>query len=177
MITKYGAQLTESEISQINKAFLRDFKMPFVLNDDVKIRLYFLLKNGEEVLAFGALGEVKPVIFMGESFVIYGVYDVVANVKGKGFGKEVVTALKNYLVSNDKTGLGFCMPKNAGFYKKCNFMIDTISTKRFVYTKGGKRITNQDGQFIFYLDSSEGFMARVLVNPEEEVSIPTDNLW
>lgn len=177
MITKRGSELTENETSQINEAFLRDFKVTFVLNEDVKIRLYFLLKEQETILAVGALGEVKPVIFMGESFVLYGVYDVVASIKEKGFGKQVVMAMKNYLTSNDKTGLGFCLPNRAGFYERCNFNIDTISTKRFVYTKGKERITNQDGQYIFYQDSSKGFMRKVLANPQEEVSIPTDNLW
>ena len=56
-------------------------------------------------------------------------------------------------------------------------IFNTKSTQRFVYRKGDKKITNQAGQYIFYQDSSDHFMEKVLANPVKEVSIPTQNLW
>lgn len=176
MIKKLGSELTPDEISQINEASLRDFKTQFKI-EDAKGKLYFLLIEGENLIAFGALGEVNPVTFNGENFSIYGVYNVISNVKGKGFGKQVVVAIKDYLSSHNLTGLGFCMPKNAGFYEKCGFKIEANSTQRFVYTKDGKMITNQDGQVIFYQDGSDKFMEKILRDPQSEISLPTDNLW
>lgn len=176
MIKKLGSELTSDEVSQINEASLRDFKTQFKI-EDAKGKLYFLLIEGEKLIAFGALGEVKSVVFNGENFSIYGVYNVISNAKGKGFGKQVVVEITDYLSSNNLTGLGFCMPHNAGFYKNCGFNIEADSTQRFVYTKDGKSITNLDGQVIFYQDGSDKFMEKVLKNPQEEVSLPTDNLW
>lgn len=164
-------------MAQIKEAIFREFKVPFNIDDKSNDRLFFLLKNKDSILAMGALWEVKPVIFNGESFVIYGVLNVVANIKGKGYGKQVVSAMREYLVSRNKTAFGFCMPKNTVFYEKCGFKIETNATKRFVYSKGIERITNQDGQVIFYEDSSDNFMKKVLTNPDKEVSIPTPNLW
>lgn len=177
MILKNGAELTDSELTQVNEALFREFKVSLPPKDELKDRLFFLLKKNSAVLAMGGLLEVKPVIFDGNKFLIYGFVNVVANIKGKGYGKKIVKAMMNYLADNDKTGLGFCMPKIMGFYEKCGLNINTTSTKRFVYKKGSKRITNQDGQYIFYQDSKVNFMKKVLLSPEKEVSIPTEGLW
>ena len=40
-----------------------------------------------------------------------------------------------------------------------------------------EKITNKDGQIIFYQESSDNFMKKVLAQPEKEVSIPTEKLW
>ncbi|MDO8610558.1 MAG: GNAT family N-acetyltransferase [bacterium] len=177
IIKKNGSELTDSELAQINDALLREFKVSLPSRDQLKDRLFFLLKQGNTILAMGALLEVRPVIFDEKEYVIYGFVNVVANEKGKGYGKQVITAMKEYLTTYDKTGLGFCMLNNKRFYEKCGFNIETTSTQRFVYTKGAERITNQDGQIIFYQDSSDNFMKKVLAKPEKEVSIPTQNLW
>lgn len=177
ILLKTGSELNYNELSQIKEAIFREFKVAFNLNDHSKDKLFFFLKSEDMILAMGALWKVKPVIFDGKNFVLYGVLNVVANIKGKGYGKKVVTEMRNYLTKDDLTGFGFCMPKICGFYEKCGFSIDTVSTQRFVYKKGTERITNQDGQIIFYQDSSDEFMKKVLSKPENEVSIPTRNLW
>lgn len=177
MVIKKGVDLIDQELSQIKEAIFREFKAPFNISDQTKDRLFFLLKQEDTILAMGALWEVKPVVFNGENFVIYGVLNVVANIKGKGYGKRIVHTIREYLIFRNKTVLGFCMPKNTGFYEKCGFNIDAVSTHRFVYTKGRERITNQDGQYIFYQDSSNHFMEKVLAVPDQEVSIPTEKLW
>lgn len=177
IVLKNGADLTDDELSQIKVAIFREFKVSFKIDDQTRDRLFFLLKHNDVILAMGALWEVKPVIFNGEKFSFFGVLNVVANIKGKGYGKQVVTEMREYIISHNFTGFGFCMPKNTAFYEKCGFTIDTVSTQRFVYTKGTERITNRDGQYIFYQDSSDHFMEKVLASPDKEVSIPTQNLW
>jgi len=133
LVIKKGINLTEQELSQIKKDILREFKIAFNMDDQAKEKLFFLLKQENAILAMGSLWEVKPVIFNGENFSIYGVLNVIANIKGKGYGKRIVTSMIKYLVFHNKTAFGFCMPQNSGFYEKCGFTIDTVSTKRFVY--------------------------------------------
>ena len=177
IILKKSSELTENELAQIKDAIFREFKVPFKIEDQSPDKLFFLLKKQNTILAMGALWEVKPVLFDSEVFSFFGVLNVVANEKGKGYGKQVILAMREYLTKNNKTGFGFCMQKNKGFYGKCGFQIEENSTQRFVYQKGDKRITNQDGQIIFYQESSDNFMKKVLAQPEKEVSIPTEKLW
>lgn len=125
----------------------------------------------------GALWVVSPVVFNTKSFTLYGVLNVISNIKGKGYGKQVMMAMRAYLAKHNYVGLGFCMVKNKGFYEKCGYAINTTATKRFVYTKGTEKITNQDGQIIFYQDTTDKIMQTVFNNPQQEVSIPTAELW
>lgn len=177
IILKKGTELAEDELTQIKSAIFREFKVPFRIEDQSPDKLFFLLEQENKILAMGALWEVKPVILDGEEFSFLAVLNVMANEKGKGYGKQVVSTMREYLTKNNKTGFGFCMPRTKGFYEKCGFQIEEKSTQRFVYTKGKERITNKDGQIIFYQDSSDNFMKKVLAQPEKEVSIPTENLW
>lgn len=177
IVIKTTTELLNDELNQISNALFREFKVPFIVNDESKDTLFFLLKQNEHIISMGAIHEVKPVFFNGENFIIYAALHVVSNVKNKGYGKEVVTSMKKYLSSQNKTMFGFCMPKNKGFYEKCGFSIETNSTKRFVYNKNNEKITNKDGQIIFYEDSSDEFMKKVIASPEKEVSIPTPSLW
>lgn len=177
IISKNGSELTEDEYSQIRDSLFREFKITLSSKDQLKDKLFFLLKQENKILAMGGLVEVHPVIFDGREYSFNGFVEIISNEKGKGYGKEVVQTMRKYLVAQDKTGLGFCMIKNKGFYEKCGFKIDTTSTPRFVYQKDGKRIINKDGQIIFYQESSDQFMKKVLADPKKEVSIPTENLW
>ncbi|MBI4973215.1 GNAT family N-acetyltransferase [Candidatus Roizmanbacteria bacterium] len=174
---KKGSELSIDELAQIKDAIFREFKVPFQIADQSPDRLFFLLKQENKILSMGALWEVKPVSFEGEEFSFFGVLNVVANEKGKGHGRQVVEAMRKYALAHNKTAFGFCMPKNKGFYAKCGFQIEENSTQRFVYAKGTERITNKDGQIIFYQESSDNFMKKVLAQPEKEVSIPTEKLW
>lgn len=174
---KDESALTEDVLSQINQSLLKEFKVSLPPRDPLFKKLFFLLQRDNTILAMGALMEVQHVMFDEEEFTIYGFVEVVANEKGRGYGKQVVEAMTNYLRIHDKTGIGFCMPRNKGFYEKCGLETNTISTQRFVYIKEEERITNQDGQIIFYHDSSDNFMKKVLSKPGIDVYIPTGRLW
>lgn len=176
-VKKPGTELTGNELNQINASLFREFKVSPLLQDHLKDRLFFLLKESDEIVAMGALLKVEPVLFNGETFSFLGFVNVVANKKGEGYGKQIVTAMRDYLIKNDLTGFGFCMPKVQEFYEKCGLTINTQSTQRFVYKNGDQSITNKDGQVIFYQDSSNKFMEKILANPSKEVLIPTKNLW
>lgn len=174
---KPGTELKNEELNQINASLFREFRVSPLSKDDLKERLFFLLMKKDNIIAMGALLKVEPVFFNDEKFTFFAFVNVVANKKGKGYGKQVVSTMRGYPINNDLSGFGFCMPKVQRFYEKCGFIINTQSTKRFIYMKEEESITNQDGQVIFYQDSSDKFMEKILANPSKEVFIPTQNLW
>lgn len=177
IIVKQGSTLTDEEHEQINKALLREFTVSLPPVEQLIDRLFFILKEIDSIVAFGALLEVNPVYFNDEEFSLLGIVNVVSNIKGKGFGKRVITSMKDYLSTNHITGIGFTKPQNQGFYEKCGFTFTINSTQRFVVKKEDKKITNQDGQFIFYHDGRDEFMQKVLAQPNKEVLVPEPNLW
>lgn len=172
-----GDQLSAFEKEQINEAVLREFNVGQSPEDEMALRLFFFLKDGEKILAMGALMKTEPVEFNGEIFTLWAFVNVIANQKGVGYGKQVVTSMVEYLHKHDLTGIGFCMPKNRGFYEACGLTINTNETHRFIQHKDGNTFTNQDGQFIFYLDGKDRFMEKVMAYPDIQVNLPALELW
>ena len=177
LIIKSGTKLSPHEISQINQAKTKEFKAPPLQARALKTAKFFLLLDGDKILAIGELIPVEPVNFSGEIFSILGVGGILASEKGKGYGKKIMAAIKDYLVSKNKTGIGFCVLRNKDFYKKCGFKVDTNSIKRFVFQKGNKKITNSEDNCVLYLDSSDHFMQKVLLNPDKKVILPRPPDW
>jgi len=177
ILIKNGLEFSEKERFQITESLYREFKVPLPSEKQLSNTLFFLLVENDEILSMGGLLKTEPVIFNGEIFHLLGFVNVISNVKNKGYGKQVVANMKEYLISQDITGIGFCKPHNQAFYNKCGFTINSTITPRFVYFKGNERITNQDGQYIFYQDSSDNFMKKVLSDPKKEVNIPSVDLW
>ena len=137
---KAGEELTDKEFDQINKVSLREFQVGLTSVKKLEGRILFLLLENQSILAQGQLIPIAPVAFNDGYYSLLGIGGIIAHEKGKGFGKQIMTAVKSYLVSRNKTGVGFCMPKNKVFYEKCGFMINTDSTERFVYRENGKKI-------------------------------------
>ncbi len=177
LLIKNGLELNGSELGQMGESLSREFRVPLPGQKQLSDTTFFLLVDNGKILSMGGLLKTEPVVFDGETFNLVGFVNVIANVKGKGYGKRVMVGMKGYLVHHNITGIGFCKPENQEFYRKCGFQINTNSTQRFVYQNGDKRITNQDGQYIFYHDSSDNFMKKVLAKPDADVSIPSANLW
>ncbi len=176
LVIKKGTELTESESKQMVSALYHEFKLdtdPHSFDD----KLFFLYKASEEVVAMAGLWEVKPVMFDGKSYVIHGVVEVIATMKGRGYGSIVMRAMHEHMSKNNLTGIGFCRPAISEFYEKCGFTVVRGVTHRFIFQKDGKDITNQDGQIIFCQDGSDEFMKHVLSDETKNVLLPTDGLW
>lgn len=172
-----GLELTDAELKHINDAVFGEWKIPAKNREEFKETLFFFLKDGEQILAMGGLMTTTPVIFNGEEFTILGVVEVVATIKGKGYGRKVVDHLREYAMQRQFSVLGYTMPKTTPFYEKCGFNIETYSTHRFVYNYNGKKIADDEGQVLFYLNGKDKFMEKVLAEPTKEVILPTDRLW
>jgi GNAT superfamily N-acetyltransferase len=176
LVIRKGSELDPDEVRQMTDSLQREFKI-HTRPESFRDKVFFLAKDGSEIVAMGGLWHVYPFEFDDIKYDVYGVVEVIANRKGMGYGKQVMTAIHDYLRAHDLTGFGFCSPKNQGFYLKCGFDVADGITQRFIYRHGDQRITNQDGQIIFYLDNSTRMMRKILASPSKEVLIPADGLW
>jgi len=173
-----GNELTDHYYTQLNEASLREFRLRLPAKPELSDRLYFLLgeTETENILTSGYLKPIHPVIFAHTIFSFLNIGGIIANEKGKGYGKQVMIAIRDYLIFSDKIGLGFCSPRNQGFYEKCGFKVDTISTQRFIYKNEGEERT-AEGQYIIYQDSSDCFMEKVLSQRDQEIFVPDPTIW
>lgn len=177
LLVKTGGELSGQEIDQINQARAREFKASPLNEKQPEAALFFLLLGHQKILAMGELIPVKPIKFNKEVFSVLGIGGILANEKGKGYGRKIMSAIKNYLISQDKTGVGFCGLNNKGFYEKCGFKVDTTSIKKFVFQEDGRKITNSGDECVVYLDASDRFMEKALLYPDQEVMLPRPPDW
>lgn len=177
MCIKKGTELTNGEIDEINAAKAREFKVPPMPEEQKLKTVFFLLKKEEKILAFGELVPIEPIKFDGEIFFVLGIGGIVTNEKRKGYGREIINAIKDYLKACDKTGVGSCALHNKGFYEKCGLGIDPFALKRFVYYRAGKRIINTTDDCVIYQDGQDCFMKKVLSTPDQEVLLGRPFDW
>lgn len=176
LIIKFSNQLNKIEIAQINAMNYREFKCPS-LNNKTDNMVHFLLFENQMLLAKGEVVPIENIQFNGEKYSILGVGGIIANIKGKGYGKKIISAIKKYLRSKSKTGVGFCRSHNKRFYLKCGFEVDDNSIKRFIYCAGGKEIINTEDHCVIFLDSKDRFMQNVLLTTDKKVILPRPPNW
>jgi hypothetical protein len=178
ILTIIGNELTDHQYTQLNDSSQREFRLRLPAKPEMSDRRYFLLveTETEKILASGYVKFIHPVLFNHETFSFLNIGGIIANEKGKGYGKQIMMAIRAHLISCDQTGLGFCFPRNQGFYEKCGFTVDTHSTQRFIYRDGGERRT-AEGQYILYQEASDRFMENVLSHGDQEVFVPDPTIW
>jgi hypothetical protein len=178
LLTCRGSELDDYFYDQLHEASQREFGLRLPARPQIHDRLYFLLVETEmeKLLASGFLKPIVPVICGQETFSFLNIGGIIANEKGKGYGKQLVTAIVDHLIAHDTIGLGFCFPHNQGFYEKCGLTVETRSTHRFIYRKGAERLT-AEGQFLLYRDRSDHFLEWVLTQGEQEVWVPDPTIW
>lgn len=177
LIVKTGKELSVAEIKQINKAKTREFKTPPLDKEQLVQTLFFLLLDNNKILAMGELIPIEPVSFNGELFSIFGFGGIVANEKDKGYGREIMTAIKDHLSKVDKTGVGFCAIRNKGFYEKCGFNVNSYIIKRFVFKKGKETITNKEDDCVIFYEGSDSFIRKASSIPDQEILLPRKPDW
>lgn len=172
---KLGKDLSQREIGAINKAKARE-SMPDIKEDDLENSTFILLKDSDgNILAQGQLVSIDGISFNNEYFSILGIGGIVANPKGKGYGRKLMLVIKDYLSKNKTTGVGFTgVPE---FYQKCGYLTDRESLKRFVHIVDNKYIRNTEDEYVVYIDSEDKFMEKVLSNPDIKVYLPRDPNW
>ncbi len=176
LLTMMGNKLPDHYYKQLEVSSKREFGVRLPTEFEMGNWLYFLLVERETILASAFLRPVYPVICNHEIFSLLDIGEVIANEKGKGYGKQVVCTLREYLLSSDTVGLGFCFPQNQGFYEKCGLKVDTLNTRRIIYRSRAGRQT-AEGQCILYQDSRAHFLETLLVHGDSEIFVPDPLIW
>lgn len=176
LLIKTWYELNKQEMEEMNKSRFREWKNPPMNAEHHEKNIFFLLKNNQEkILAQGQLVPINDVIFNGETLNIFGIGGIIANTKKRGYGRRIMHAIKEYLVEQDKSGVGFIgLPE---FYKKCGFSVSKEAISRFVHIVGDEKRINTESDHIAYLDSSDRFMEKVIRNLDKVVYLPRDPDW
>ena len=144
-----GKDLSENDLKVINDSRFKEFNSQSLIkplrdNEDWN-KIYFLLKESEQLLAFGRLHDVN-VECQEKTYQILGIATIVSVIKGKGYGFELMQSMKKYILSTGKTGIGFCNKNITEFYRKCGLGILENGQDRFEYSEPARY---QGGDVIF----------------------------
>ena len=172
-----GSELTEAEFHQIKHAWIREFDPPDLTKEQFANSLFFLLIEEETIFALGELIPIEPIEFAGELFDILGIGGIVANKKGRGYGKLIMQAIKDHLAAVDKTSVGFCEGRVKGFYEKCGFKVEIDLIERFIYVEREKSFRNTEDDCVLYWDGSDKFVEKVLSMPNDKLILPRPPNW
>ncbi len=170
-----GVNLTDEQIHQMVEAHSRVFhsEEDSFLKDrhEFEKEIFFILTDKDILLSFGRLRPIE-LQFMLQDYLIQGIASVVSVVPGKGYGRQIMAAIKKYLLENDQVGIGFCEPENSDFYRKCGIEVFPGLTSRFYYINSwtGER-ENYESDTIFY-GKDRSLIDSIVKHPEEKVLIP-----
>lgn len=148
-----GIELTPAELEVIN-ATRRDKFKPNVDWDHIKETvfepwLFFLVKEDREIKAFGSLQDIDLIIDK-LTLPILGIKGVASLEEGKGYGKSLIEAMVKYAKENEEILVGFCDPKNRGFYIKSGLKVKENGNLNFVHKKEDGSEHTDDGDVIYY---------------------------
>ncbi|HVT62986.1 MAG TPA: GNAT family N-acetyltransferase [Legionellaceae bacterium] len=166
---KPGLELSKLEKDQINKAKSTEWNLADMDEEHLTKHLFVLVKDAnDQIVAQGQLLPLQDVRFMGQKFSIIEIGGVVAHIKGQGYGSKMMEGVKQYLRENKKTGIGFTSMFISRFYAKCGFTINKELLSQF---PNHQEITGDLEQCVFYIDSEDHFVEKVLANPTEFVHL------
>jgi len=172
---KKGKNLTQEELEIVNFWRKKEFNSQNLVtprpgNDDWN-KIYTLLNSpSNNILAFGRIHDVN-LEFMGESYSVFGIATLIATVKGKGYGSEVLNGQLSYAEKRDKTVIGFCNKKLTEYYRKRGLLILEDGAERFLYKDDDDKLHENPwgGGDVIYINGKDNLMDLVIKNPEEKV--------
>ncbi|MBW2987626.1 GNAT family N-acetyltransferase [Candidatus Woesearchaeota archaeon] len=133
--------------------------------------IFFLVRDSNNRLL--SVGRLIPITFefLGKEYKILGIGDIASVKKRSGYGKILMTAMHKYLKRTKQTGVGFCDPKNDGFYTKCGYKITKIFLKRFYkrLPKGKVKRSKWGHAHTLYLDGKDRLMKKILSHPRTRI--------
>lgn len=93
--------------------------------------IHVILLANKNIVAYLNLIEIELIIDSNYSWG-YGIGNVCALKKGKGWGKELISRVNVYLEKNDKIGLLFCKNKLINFYRDNGWFL--IRKEQLIFT-------------------------------------------
>lgn len=120
--------VTKIQLEDIIK--IKSTAWPYDFDDQVKwinahlkgTDIHVLLSSNNKYRAYLNLIDIEIKID-GELFNGYGIGNVCALEKGKGWGKELILKTNAFLYENNRIGLLFCRDLLVDFYRLCNWEI------------------------------------------------------
>ncbi|MBA3872504.1 MAG: GNAT family N-acetyltransferase [Anaerolineae bacterium] len=164
-----GQDLSEAQIDFMNKQRLMEYgenTKDFKKNELASI--FFFLDQAESVKAFGMLKPLN-IIHDGKQCPILGISNIIAVEKGRGYGKLLMQAIKEYLVSKHMNGLGFCDHEICPFYVQCGFQIIEGLSSRFQYLyaqQDGQKEKLDSPRGTIYFEGRDKLASKLLANDE-----------
>lgn len=162
-----GNELSEQRIELMNKQRITEYgENTKDFRKYEQESTFFFVEDGERVYAFGMLKPVT-ITLQDRHYDILGIGNIIAVEKGVGYGKTLMTAIKEYLQQQDKTGLGFCWPTVVQFYRQCGYEVFDAVVDRFRYSfaaRDGRKDRQEQGIGIgvLYYASSDRLMDHVM---------------
>jgi len=156
--------LTKSDMALMNRWRVNEFGSENLKNfkkDYLPNPRFFFVKDDGKIVAFGILGPIVTINYLGKTYKILGIGSIISIVKGKGYGKILIQSMIKTLKKEGKTGLGFTTETE--FFKKAGLGTKKDFIKRFVYKnpKTGKEIIDNLGDGIYY-EGKDKFISKVL---------------
>ncbi|MCK5449486.1 hypothetical protein KAI32_01330 [Candidatus Pacearchaeota archaeon] len=178
---KKGNELSERDIGFIVKINIKTFiccknyeKELKILKDEEMKSSFFFVKKDSHIMSFGLLRPIK-IKYLGKDYNLFGISNMVSIKKGKGYGKILVQAMKDFLSKRGKTGFGFCSNKNTEFYKKSGMIVKRKLKNRFFYNYGDSRENKEAMQdFVIYWEGKDKFVTKVL-KTKSLIKIPCEH--
>jgi predicted GNAT family N-acyltransferase len=100
-----GKNLSVEDLQLINKHRHKEFQSKTVIapspNNDDWEKPYFLVKQNEQLTAFGRLHNIR-VSFAGNEYQILGIATIVAIEKGHGHGRQLMNGMKEFVQETKK---------------------------------------------------------------------------
>lgn len=122
--------------------------------------LWFFVKDKNKIVSVGGIRPIK-VEYLGKTYSLGGICSTISLQKGKGYGKILISFMKNYSYKTGKTILGFTGNKNIKIFKKLGLEVKKGFIKRFVYKRpNGDLVYDKDGNGIYY-EGKDKFISKV----------------
>lgn len=172
--TKRGEDLFQSDIEQINQAFKRVFpenKLLALGGSELEDNTFFFIYDpNKNIIATGRLRPIK-LFFKEDEYNIQGVADIISNKPGQGYGKKIMSAIRQWLEDHNEVGIGFC-ENTSEFYQKSGFKIYPGLTSRFYYPNSWTGVLESYNSDVLYWGASDKLISSILTDDNERVFIP-----
>ena len=176
VIVKNGNDLSFKERKEMHKiehdTFDPTSKYTPLDSDDKLNDIYFILKYKRKLLSFAILERVY-VRFRAKKYMLAGIGDMISVVRGKGYGKQIMTAMRKYAKAKKWTVVGFCGRHNTEFYVNCAYKIAKNEVIRFIHKKKyGTLEKNTWDKDVVYITGRNNFMKEFLAHKKDIVWVP-----
>ncbi len=121
-------EVTQNDLDEIIKVkstawpYCYEKQLEWINSNLNNLDIHVLLYWDREPVGYLNLVNIELIID-GSPKKAYGIGNVCAKLKNKGFGKELITSVNRFLVNNNKIGLLFCKNLLVDFYIYNNWLV------------------------------------------------------